>query len=108
MGWVFGTIVRGMQLANEKAPWPIVFLFAMFTPSQGFFNFLVYIRPRLIKHFAKKKKERERASSSPSHGRINSNAYHVSGFSDHETFFGGKSPDDSSSEFEVTKKQQPP
>jgi len=78
--WVFGTIVRGMQLANKKAPWPIVFLFAVFTPSQGFFNFLVYIRPRLIKYFAKKKKMKENKRSGKD-GSFNSNAFHVSGIS---------------------------
>jgi hypothetical protein len=31
---------------------------AIFTPSQGFFNFLVYIRPRVIKYFTARKKNR--------------------------------------------------
>lgn len=78
--WVFGTTVRAMQLVNKKAPWPIVFLFAVFTPSQGFFNFLVYIRPRLIKYSAKKKKMRENKRSGKD-GSFNSNAFHVSGIS---------------------------
>merc|ERR1712238_78669 len=47
------------QLIGLKAPWPIIFLFAIFTPSQGFFNFLVYIRPRILKYFAVKKKKKE-------------------------------------------------
>merc|ERR1712238_554489 len=55
--WLFGTITRFMQLIGLKAPWPIIFLFAIFTPSQGFFNFLVYIRPRILKYFAVKKKK---------------------------------------------------
>merc|ERR1712238_515301 len=57
--WLFGTITRFMQLIGLKAPWPIIFLFAIFTPSQGFFNFLVYIRPRILKYFAVKKKKKE-------------------------------------------------
>lgn len=69
--WVFGTIVRAMQLANKPAPWALVFLFAVFTPSQGFFNFLVYVRPRLIKYFEERKKLKARrrpskASNTPS------------------------------------------
>jgi len=77
--WVFGTIVRAMQLAGaKKIPWVIVFLFACFTPSQGFFNFLVYVRPRLIKHFERKKKKKDGKRSSKN---LNSDIYHVSGFS---------------------------
>jgi len=78
--WLFGTIVRGMQLANRKPPWPIIFLFAVFTPSQGFFNFLVYIRPRMIKYFAMKKKMKENKRSGKD-SSFNSNAFHVSGIS---------------------------
>mmetsp|Transcript_39297 Transcript_39297/g.44904 ORF Transcript_39297/g.44904 Transcript_39297/m.44904 type:complete len:266 (+) Transcript_39297:297-1094(+) len=32
---------------------------AIFTPSQGFFNFLVYIRPRILKYFAVQKKKKD-------------------------------------------------
>merc|ERR1712021_221929 len=76
--WVFGTIVRGMQLAGAKPPWAIIFLFAVFTPSQGFFNFLVFIRPRLIKYFKKRKKLREGRMSD---GKESSSMLHVSGIS---------------------------
>lgn len=79
--WLFGTITRGMQLANLKVPWAIVFLFAIFTPSQGFFNFLVYIRPRLIKAYEKRKKKRRERTSSGNDSTFNSNAFHVSGIS---------------------------
>lgn len=73
--WLFGTIVRGMQLGGLKPPWAIIFLFAVFTPSQGFFNFLVYIRPRLIKYFDKRKRFRE--------GKLSTDniSVHVSGVS---------------------------
>jgi hypothetical protein len=74
--WLFGTIVRGMQLAGLKPPWTIIFLFAVFTPSQGFFNFLVYIRPRLIKYFNKRKRFREGRLSTD-----NSSVLHVSAVS---------------------------
>ena len=49
---------------------------AVFTPSQGFFNFLVYIRPRLIKLYAQKKKRGRESVDS-----FNSNGIHVSGIS---------------------------
>jgi len=78
MVWLFGTIVRGMQLAGAKPPWAIIFLFAVFTPSQGFFNFLVFIRPRLIKYFKKRKKLREGRMSD---GKESSSMLHVSGIS---------------------------
>jgi len=78
--WIFGTITRAMQLAGAKPPWWIIFLFACFTPSQGFFNFLVYIRPRLIKYFAARKKRRNSRTHSKSES-LNSNILHVSGIS---------------------------
>lgn len=73
--WIFGTIVRAMQLVGAKPPWAIIFLFAVFTPSQGFFNFLVYIRPKVIRHIAEKKKRRNSTDS------FSSNGIHVSGIS---------------------------
>jgi len=79
--WVFGTIVRAMQLAGATPPWTIIFLFAVFTPSQGFFNFLVYVRPRIIKHFAQKKKQREGKRNSKTGSSFNSDILHVSGIS---------------------------
>jgi len=80
--WLFGTITRGMQLANLKVPWGIIFLFAAFTPSQGFFNFLVYVRPRIVKAYEKrKKKRRESRTSSGDESRFSSNVFHVSGIS---------------------------
>lgn len=78
--WVFGTIVRAMQLANATPPWILIFWFAVMTPSQGFFNFLVYIRPRLIKYLEKRKKKREKRSSKNG-SSFNSDILHVSGMS---------------------------
>jgi len=79
--WSFGTITRAMQLANAKPPWAIIFLFAIFTPSQGFFNFLVYIRPRVIKHFTARKKSRL-DSQIDSSKKSCANILHVSGMSE--------------------------
>lgn len=76
--WVFGTIVRAMQLAGAPPPWAIIFLFAVFTPSQGFFNFLVYVRPRVIKYYQQRKK---RSSATSCNESLSSNALHVSGLS---------------------------
>jgi len=81
--WVFGTIVRAMQLAGAKPPWAIVFLFAVFTPSQGFFNFLVYVRPRLIKLYEERKKKMAGKRNSKTGSSFNSDILHVSGISGH-------------------------
>lgn len=78
--WLFGTIARAMQLAGVSAPWWILFCFAMITPSQGFFNFLVYVRPRIIKHFADKKKAQEKRTKSQMAASEASGVLHVSGF----------------------------
>jgi len=79
--WVFGTIVRGMQLAGLTPPWIITFWFAVFTPSQGFFNFLVYIRPRLLRFLEQRKKRREGRRNSRTGSSFNSDILHVSGIS---------------------------
>jgi len=79
--WVPATIVRAMQLAGKKPQYGITFLFAVFTPSQGFFNFLVYIRPRLIKYFEQKNKLRKGRRNSRNGGSFNSDILHVSGVS---------------------------
>jgi len=79
--WVFATIVRGMQLAGRSPPWIITFWFAVFTPSQGFFNFLVYIRPRLLKFLEQRKKRREGRRNSRTGSSFNSDILHVSGIS---------------------------
>jgi hypothetical protein len=79
--WVFGTIVRAMQLVGASPPWIITFWFAVFTPSQGFFNFLVYMRPRLIKYLEQRKKLREGRRNSRTGSSFNSDILHVSGMS---------------------------
>mmetsp|Transcript_7611 Transcript_7611/g.8813 ORF Transcript_7611/g.8813 Transcript_7611/m.8813 type:complete len:907 (-) Transcript_7611:452-3172(-) len=87
--WLFGTITRLMQLIGAKPPWPIIFLFAIFTPSQGFFNFLVYIRPRILKYFAVQKKKRDaikkRAAGEAAASCISTvSMIHVSGVEENE------------------------
>jgi len=50
--WTFLTIVRGMQLFVDasKIPCGILLTGVILCPSQGFFNLLVYIRPKYKKH----------------------------------------------------------
>lgn len=56
---------------------------AVFTPSQGFFNFLVYVRPRLIKFFEERKKKMAGKRNSKTGSSFNSEILHVSGISGH-------------------------
>jgi len=79
--WVFATIVRAMQLAGATPPWTIKFWFAVFTPAQGFFNFLVYIRPRLIQYLEQRKKRKKGQRGSRTCSSFNSEILHVSGIS---------------------------
>jgi hypothetical protein len=84
--WLFGTITRAMQLAGAKPPWAIIFLFAIFTPSQGFFNFLVYIRPRRIRYLQeKKKRNRHTRNDSRNSTSFSSEMIRVSGMSNFST-----------------------
>jgi len=62
--WTFPTVFRAMQLAhredeviNETRTFWILFLLAIFAPFQGFLNFLVYIRPRVLTRIANRNKE---------------------------------------------------
>jgi hypothetical protein len=52
--WIFGTITRMIQAINGKTHYPLVVLMAFFFPLQGFFNFLIYMRP--IQNWQKKRK----------------------------------------------------
>jgi len=56
--WLFSTINRAMQLTDCKRPWWIKFLMAVFEPSQGFFNFLVFVRPLFLRYLQHKKELR--------------------------------------------------
>ncbi|VEU42293.1 unnamed protein product, partial [Pseudo-nitzschia multistriata] len=62
--WLFGTITRGLQLANRSVPYGITLAFAFLTPSQGFFNFLVYVRPRFLQYLKTRKSTRESSRKS--------------------------------------------
>jgi len=49
--WIFGSIFRLMQFAGQKPPPAIIVLFVTFFPLQGTFNLLVYMFPRINRHF---------------------------------------------------------
>ena len=51
--WFFGTLTRILDLAKNRTYFPIVILHVFFLPCQGFFNFLVYLRPRYLRHIKK-------------------------------------------------------
>jgi hypothetical protein len=46
----FSTVNRATQAISGVTSFPLLFLQAISIPSQGFWNFLVYIRPRFIKY----------------------------------------------------------
>ena len=48
--WLFGTLTRFIQMTSGKTYYPIILLMAIFTPMQGFLNYLVYIRPRWLSY----------------------------------------------------------
>ena len=58
---------------------------AVLTPSQGFFNFLVYVRPRLIKKLEERKRKKEAERNSKMGGSFNSEILHVSGISNNSS-----------------------
>lgn len=47
--WLFTTIVRIYQVTST-APYALLVLLAIFLPSQGTFNFLIYVRPRFLRN----------------------------------------------------------
>lgn len=53
MTWIFGSTFRLMQFAGKKPPPAIIVLFVTFFPLQGFFNLVVYMFPRIHRHFEK-------------------------------------------------------
>ena len=58
---------------------------AVLTPSQGFFNFLVYVRPRLIKKLEERKAKKKAERNSKMGGSFNSEMLHVSGISNNSS-----------------------
>lgn len=48
--WIFLTATRAMQAAKRPVPFWLVLLAVTFSPALGWFNCLVYFRPRCIQH----------------------------------------------------------
>lgn len=55
MVWTIPTVNRILQFFDMRF-FPLVLLHSIFSPLQGFVNFLVYMRPRLIQHIEQHKK----------------------------------------------------
>ena len=51
LSYIFGFIVRLMELIQYSVPEPFWALFTIFSPSQGFLNSLVYFRPIYMKRY---------------------------------------------------------
>lgn len=67
MAYIFPSLVRLIQTINGKTYYPLLILFAIFFPMQGFLNFLVYLRPR-FKRYLEKKAQRQRDDDSSGGG----------------------------------------
>lgn len=52
--WLFPTVTRLVQVIAGSAPFPLILTTAMFVPIQGFFNWIVYIRPKFLKYCKEK------------------------------------------------------
>lgn len=48
--WIFPTLTRLMQAINGVTYYPLVVLFAIFLPLQGFFNAGCFLRPKYLKY----------------------------------------------------------
>ena len=48
--WMFPTVSRITELVAKKNYFPIQFLDTFLIPLQGFFNFMIYIRPNYLKY----------------------------------------------------------
>lgn len=57
------------SVKGSAAPFPVVLLFSIFFPMQGFFNFLVYMRPRFFKDNSNPSRRARRRSSQKSRSR---------------------------------------
>eukprot|EP00978_Attheya_sp_CCMP212_P049170 scaffold627380_cov83-Attheya_sp.AAC.1 len=67
--WFFPTFNRiWQQVLNNSPPFPLIMAHAIFSPSQGFWNFLVYNRPRFLK-FLKERKGKKGESTLVTDGR---------------------------------------
>lgn len=63
--WTFPTILIIHELMVDQIYYHWVLLMALFMPAQGFFNFLVYLRPRHLKAKAERRRQRKRELALP-------------------------------------------
>lgn len=73
--WIAATVNRILQEATGKQYFAAMLCHVIFTPMQGFFNFLVYMRPRFRrwkkeKKASKKANARNEAAKKPAEGKI--------------------------------------
>jgi hypothetical protein len=61
--YTFPTVTRTLQLADIVPPYPLFLLTAMMAPLQGFFNSLVFFRPRLVQYLGERRKKRTKPAS---------------------------------------------
>lgn len=53
--WIPATVNRLLQQTRGNTFFALALLMALLTPAQGFFNFLVYIRPKYLRFRSRKK-----------------------------------------------------
>ena len=50
---------RIVEATTGSIPYPLIVMFVSTLPGQGFWNFLVYIRPRYLRYLRNKKKNKK-------------------------------------------------
>lgn len=60
LAWIFPTVLRIHELTAPEVYYHWVLLSALFVPTQGLWDFLVYMRPRYLKVVRKREQRRQR------------------------------------------------
>jgi len=60
--WTFPTTLRILQTVEVPVPYAIYLCAVIFTPLQGFLNYLIYMRPRFLRWRRKREAKRRRAA----------------------------------------------
>jgi len=58
--WLALTILRILQTADVQVPYAIFVLAVLLTPLQGFFNFLIYMKPRYLRYRRRRRKKQQK------------------------------------------------
>ena len=56
--WTFPTTLRILQTIEVQVPYAVFLCAVIFTPLQGFFNSIIYLRPRFLRYREMKRKKR--------------------------------------------------